>query len=166
MSKTAKHWERIADAKVNGIGHSPEDLWESAIAYFMWCDANPIYRHEVVKSGSDAGKIYDVPIDRPYTLRGLCMHMGITMEYLYEVSRSREKNDYFFVVKTILDIVHTQVLEGTLAGVYSQVAAVKHLNLGNDAVHDTNNVVNINVIADAPKLLTDESEIEIPDFRK
>lgn len=166
-NRTAKHWEKIADAKVNGIGQTAEDLWLSALAYFMWCDSNPIYKSELVKSGEHAGEIYSVPIDRPYTLRGLCLHMGITIDYLYEVAKGKEKNDFFFVVKTILDIVHTQVLEGALAGVYAQVATIKHLKL--DKVDDAtkpNPTVQINVIANSPKLLTNEGDIDIPEDKR
>jgi len=161
INRTAKHWERIADARVSGIGHSPEDLWNAALAYFMWCDQNPIYKSELIRSGGDAGRVMQVPIERPYTVRGLCLHMGITMDYIFEVSRSRERSDYFFVIKTILDIIHTQVLEGTLTGIYSQVAAVKHLNLGRELEQKTNPIVQVNVIQ-GPGLLGNENEIEIP----
>jgi hypothetical protein len=166
IMRSEQHWTRVSDARINGIGHSPEDLWNAALAYFMWCDKNPMYKPELVKSGDNAGQIYNVPIDRPYTLRGLCLHMGVTQDYLYEVSKSKEKNEYFFVVKTILDIVYTQVLENTLVGNYAQVAAIKHLRLDRqDDSSKPNPTVNINVI-EGPKLLSNESEIEIPEDKK
>jgi hypothetical protein len=165
--RTTQHWTKVSNARINGIGYSAEDLWNEALAYFMWCDTNPIYKNELIRSGENAGQIFQVPIDRPYTLRGLCLHLGITVEYLYEVSRSNEKNEYFFVAKTILDIIHTQVLEGTLVGVYAQVAAVKHLGLGNpDGVNKPAPNININVIATSPALLTNETEISIPEDKK
>jgi hypothetical protein len=167
LVNTAQHWHRISDARINGVGQTAADLWDSAIAYFMWCDTNPIYKPELIRSGENAGMIAQVPVQRPYTLRGLCLHLGITVDYLHEAARSKEQNEFFYVVKSILDIVHTQVLEGTLTGIYAQVVSIKHLGLDRvDSGAKPNPTVNINVLPAGPKLLTNEQEIEIPADKK
>ena len=57
---------------------SPQSLWELAIGYFTWCSENPWYKKEAIKSGDNAGQILEIPTERPFTLKGLATHIGIT----------------------------------------------------------------------------------------
>jgi len=45
MDNTINHWM----VKAKSSGSKPEDLWNDAKDYFMWCEANPIYKTEVIK---------------------------------------------------------------------------------------------------------------------
>jgi len=160
---TASHWERIVNNKIRGIGRTAEELFNAAVEYFMWCDANPIYCPELIRNGELAGRIIYLPKPRAYSLEGLCMDLGITPRYMQEISKGKNDNEYFMAVKTIMGIIKTQNLEYALAGVFSQVITIKHLRLDKDTGDgQIPPPIQINVMGEAPKLLSNESEIEIP----
>jgi hypothetical protein len=164
-SFTNQHWEIIASGIKAEIVEA-RDLWEHALLYFQWCDANPIQKPELLRSGVDSGKVVYVPIPRPYLLSGLCIHLGLTKEYMYGVAKSEVKNEFYFVANKLLEIIHTQKLEYTYAGVYSPVVAAKELGLHNmPSPEKENPVININV-EQGPMLLTDERDVELPEDKK
>ena len=163
LKPTQSHWRYIFAKGVMAVGNTPEELWNAAIAYFSWCDENPIYRNEVIRSGKRTGDVIQVPIPRPYTINGLCLRLGITKEYLYSAAKSDTQNEFFFVAKNILEIIYTQKLELVYAGVYSPMVAIRDMSIGLGKADDsvTPQVV-ITVEGNAPKLLTNEADIEIP----
>ncbi len=159
---TEQHWQVVA----NGIKaqiYDAKDLWEYALTYFQWCDSNPVQKPELIRSGADAGVVIYLPIPRPYTLSGLCIHLGITKEYMYSAAKSDTKNDFYFVANKLLEIIHTQKLEYTYAGVYSPVVAAKELGLHHMPPPERSSpVINITV-EEGPKLLTDERDVDLPE---
>jgi hypothetical protein len=56
---------------------TPEELQPEVFGYFEWCDDNPWYKNEAIKSGEKVGEIVKVPTARPYTITGLCIYLGI-----------------------------------------------------------------------------------------
>jgi hypothetical protein len=162
---TNQHWEVVANGIKAEIVEA-KDLWELALVYFQWCDANPIQRPEMLRSGAEAGTIKYIPIPRPYTLSGLCIHLGLTKEYMYGVSKSEQKNDFYFVANKLLEIIHTQKLEYTYAGVYSPVVASKELGLQFlPSPEKQSPVINITV-EEGPKLLADERDVDLPEDKR
>jgi hypothetical protein len=172
---TEQHWQVVADGIKADIV-SAKDLWEHALVFFQWCDGNPIYRPEMMRSGADAGIVYYVPIPRPYTISGLCIHLGITKEYIYTVAKSDVKDDFYFVANKLLEIIHTQKLEYTYAGVYSPVVAAKELGLAHIAPPEKSSpVINITVEgvsggsgdgSSIIPLLSDERDVELPEDKR
>jgi len=162
---TNQHWEVIAQGLFASI-ETAKDLWENSLLYFQWCDANPIQKPEFVRSGSDAGTTYYVPIPRPYTIHGLCMHLGITREWLYDVSKQKERNDFYFVANRLVEIIYTQKLEYALTGIFSPVVAAKELGLNHTAKDGAGApVINIEV-QQGPGLLEDERDVDLPEDKK
>lgn len=51
-----------------------------AEAYFQWCDDHPYYRVELVKYKGDFEHA-EVPMQRPYTIIGLCNYLGVSARY-------------------------------------------------------------------------------------
>lgn len=159
---TNQHWEVIANG-VNVRIDTARDLWENSLLYFQWCDANPIQKPEMIRSGADVGETYTIPMPRAYTVTGLCLHVGITRDYLYTVSNQKEKNEFFFIANKILEIIYTQKLEMTYAGVFSPVIASKELGLANEQkANPQTPVINIEV-QEGPKLLSDERDVDLPE---
>lgn len=68
---------------------SPKVLLKGIISYFQWCDENPWAKNEqlknpIVNKNPDTGEreyttLTQIPTTRPYTLTGLCVHLGIRL---------------------------------------------------------------------------------------
>lgn len=102
---------------------NPKQLMLAAIEYFEWCDANPVIKNEMIKSGEHAGSIVAVPVPRPYTWMGLEM-------WLYDKSiiaklddyRANKKDNYSEFSDTlthITNIIRDQQLTGGLADIFN-----------------------------------------------
>jgi hypothetical protein len=167
LRKTVQHWEYIMGGVI-GAGNTPEELLQKAIIYFQRCDDNPIYRNEVIRSGKRTGEVIQIPVQRPYTIQGLCLHLGITRDYLLNVSNSDEKNDFYFVAKTIIEIIQTQQLEGAMTGIYNPIIGSKILGLNNTQPNTpTKTSINIEVItSENQKLISNEQDIDLPKTKK
>lgn len=56
------------------------DLWQRAINYFNWCDANPWTRSELVKHQGSAEE-YAVTVGRMYSINELTTVLGVSPSY-------------------------------------------------------------------------------------
>ncbi len=66
---------------------SPEELDKRAVAYFDWCDAKTkeFYNEKV--------GVVTCNIPEPYTILGLCLHMGINRDTLHTYGKKKEYSD-------------------------------------------------------------------------
>jgi len=70
--------------------------WKKAIQkYFDWCDQNPIYKNEALKSGERAGEIIQIPTQRPYLIEGICDHLDISTQTFYNYEKAEGYEDFF-----------------------------------------------------------------------
>ncbi len=108
------------------IFKSPEDLESVCEEYFDWCDDNPWYRSEAIKSGDRAGEIIKIPTQRPYTLIAMCQHININPDTWYEY----EKRDGFSEITTrIHDKIRNQKFEGAAVGAFNANIIARDLGL-------------------------------------
>ena len=73
---------------------TPELLWQAAYEYFEWCINNPI----VQKSYKGINEVeYKHP--RPFTLKGLCIHLDCDPSYFraFKSQERKNKDDYITV---------------------------------------------------------------------
>jgi len=153
-SDTVNHWMVKAHA---GDG-SAEQLWESACAYFMWCEANPIYKDEMIKQ---TGDIVSAVMPRPFNLPALCLHCGVTPGYINDMARNAKAGTLSLVCQRILMVIYSQNLEYAMVGIFNPVISAKKLNLGaNDEQGRTAATINIEVIkgGTVPELADSEFE--------
>lgn len=159
------HWEMMIDG-VQAMNSTPEDLWQGSLKYFKWCDDHPIHKPEVLRSGIMAGKMIYVPTQRPYTISALCLHLGITREYIYDAINSDDQNAFSFVARRIVEIIHTQKLELAIAGVYNPIVVSKELGIGNEKQAGAkSSTINIEVTGSSPALLDNEADIDFPKLK-
>jgi predicted nucleic-acid-binding Zn-ribbon protein len=124
-----EHWELVNDGSIM-VHNTAEQLWLKATEYFEWCDANPIQSPKMVMSGKEAGKVINMQLRRPYTIKGLCLHCGIDEEYLMEIRRLKDKDSlYVKVVSRIAYVVHVQNVEGAMVGDFNAQLVMKVLSL-------------------------------------
>lgn len=160
----SQHWE-VVNAGKTVISTTPESLWENAVSYFKWCDEHEIEETRVVTSGKGIGTQVKLPKQRPYSIKGLCLHCGILQEYLIDVKNSKDENSLMYqVVMRILYIIHTQNLENAVVGIFNPIFTAKVLNM--ESEETPTSPVRVEIIGDLPKLATSESEMQSVNLKK
>lgn len=150
---TANHW--MVRPRIQGT--TAQDLFESAKEYFMWCEANPIYKDEMIKQ---TGKIDTVSYPRPFVLQALCLHCGVTVAYIADMVKNANAGEYHQVANWIVNVIYTQNLEYAMVGIFSSVITAKKLNLGtsDEEASRRPGIINIQIIKDGnvPELAENE----------
>jgi hypothetical protein len=127
--KNNQFWKARAKHGADKILSSPQELWTAAEEYFEWCDNNPWYKKEAIKSGDMCGDLIDVPIARPYTLKGLCLFLNIEEQTLNNYAQKAGYEDFFGVVANIKATCYTQKFEGAAVGAYNANIIARDLGL-------------------------------------
>lgn len=70
--------------------YTPKEFDLAWQQYFQWCDENPWYKNEAIKSGENAGQIIAVPTARPYSEVGFCAFHNLGEKYITELSHTLE----------------------------------------------------------------------------
>ncbi|MGN6416132.1 MAG: terminase small subunit [Pseudobacter sp.] len=105
---------------------TPDLLWEEISDYFQECDDNPWVKCEAVKSGDLTGQIIKVPTARPYTLSGLCIHLGISQTAWKNYCK---REDFIGVCTHAEEVVKTQKFEGAAVGAFNANIIARDLGL-------------------------------------
>lgn len=127
-----KFWSLRNKHGRNMIFNSPDTLWEAACEYFLWCDENPWYKYEALKSGELAGEIISIPKTRPYTIEGLCLYLGISRDTFYKYTNAFWEEDgegYSDIIARIRDVIYTQKFEGAAVGAFNANLISRELGL-------------------------------------
>ena len=152
MNNNRGHWE------VDMLeSNNPKSLWKNACEYFKWCDKNPIKPRKTVMTGKEAGKQVEVELIRPYTVKALCLHCGITEEYLKDMREAPKDSEAYLVVSRILMNIWVQNAEMAMVGEFNPVFTAKMLNI--DMEDNGPQKVVIEYVGNLPPLA--KSEIEI-----
>ncbi|WP_139262064.1 terminase small subunit [Dysgonomonas macrotermitis] len=142
IPKGTQLWKIKSKYEANVILASPQLLIEAAYEYFAWCDKHPLSKPEAVKSGQECGRIIDVPLRRPYSLKGFCLYIGCSSCYLKEFKKKGDSN-ILEIIARIEDIIHTQLLEGAVSGIFNTSIVSRLLGEIEDegSLTDRNNTV-------------------------
>lgn len=153
------HWQKLVDGNVK-TPTTPADLWEQSVVYFNWCDTNPIIQKKTILIGRDVGRKVEEENPRPYTLKGLCIHTGLSENYFKDIKNSNTNSMYYAVVMRILYIIYVQNQELATVGVFSPIFTSKML--GMDKEEDTQKTeftVRVVALDGISKLSNSESEV-------
>lgn len=151
------HWEMI-DWENLQVAATPQQLWTKMRQYFKDSDLNPIVIPRTVINGKKAGEqVHELKI-RPYSVKAMCMHCGITEEYINDVLQAPDdKNEWKIVIKTGLAIIYVQIYEMGMLGEFSPIFAAKAIAMDKE---DTGpQKVTIEYVGDLPPLAKSENEI-------
>lgn len=104
--------------------YTPEELWDKAVEYFEWVDANPLKEARITASG----KVRSVDKLRAMTIRGFCLFAGIdiTTFMAYE-----KRNNFSYITTRIRDIIYQQKFEGASADLLNANIIARELGLAN-----------------------------------
>jgi predicted nucleic-acid-binding Zn-ribbon protein len=153
-----EHWQIIANGQVV-IDRNAEELWENMCSYFEFCDNNPIEAKRTITSGKGAGNKVKVEMKRPYSVKGMCLHCGISEAYLDDIRQSKSKDDmYYIVVERALYIIHTQLMENALVGEFSPQLTSKVLTLDNPG-NEPSGAIRVEIVQGTPELANSENEV-------
>jgi hypothetical protein len=116
-----------------------ELLWEAACQYFQWCDDNPWIRVDF--RGKDQ---VDIPVQRPYTISGLCLYLDCNDHYLsqFKAALDKDEKDFSSIITRIEKIIYTQKFEGAAVGAFNSNIIARDLGLKENV--ETSGSLNIN----------------------
>lgn len=123
--ETVNHWM----VKGKASGDTAESLYEDAKEYFMWCEAHPI---KVPQTVAQTGAQIMVEKTRPFNLPALCVHCGVTVGYINDMSRKPEAKEWYAVAQWILACIYSQNLEYAMVGIFNGNITRAKLGLGKD----------------------------------
>lgn len=116
--KGNQFWKLRNKHSLQTLFESPQLLLQSAFEYFEWCDKHNWYKQEPVKSGSECGRIIDIPIKRPYSISGLCSYLNCS-QYHFNQFKNKCDNEFKEVINRIENIIETQQFEGAVTGIFN-----------------------------------------------
>lgn len=93
-----------------------DELQSKAFEYFAWCEDNPWFKKELMRSGDRKGEIVEVPVSRPYTLAGMCVYCGISQSTFAAYTKDKTMKG---AAEHITDIIRQNQLEGAIIGAYN-----------------------------------------------
>ncbi len=110
--------------------YTPAALWDKACEYFAWCEANPWYRHDVVKvAGKNFGKQVKTSVGRPYTVSGFCIFAGISEQTFMNYTQGIGYAEYFGYCDQIRQIIRNQKFEGASIGAFNANLIARDLGI-------------------------------------
>jgi hypothetical protein len=127
--KTKKLWQLAPQAPHQGLFSGAEIFSELARNYFQWCDDNPRYKTEIIKHKMEWDTV-EIELKRPYTMSGLCMHLGVSQSYFRQTKAdftermeagtlTHDKAHLLAVFEWVEQIVFTDQIEGAATGQYN-----------------------------------------------
>lgn len=118
-------WKKRSKHGRERIFNSPKVLWEAACEYFDWARDNPWFKQDFIKSGDMGGFKVDLKTERPLSLKGLCIFLGVNTKYFNDfrdgIRGSKKKKDleYSEIISRITEIIETQQFEGATVGAFN-----------------------------------------------
>lgn len=155
-----EHWKVIDAGDTDRPIISPSDMLERAFEYFRWMDGNPIENKDTLKSGKTQGASVMREKRRPYLVKGLCLHLGISERYLMEMGQMYgHESPWYKVADKLLNIIYVQNLEGAIVEDFNPTIISRLLNLDKPGEEESK-PVRVEVIDTRQKELpTSENEI-------
>lgn len=137
--------------------YTPEELWEGAKQYFEWCNKHPWKKKEQKRgntsinvkgdfkaSNKALSGIIEMPIQRPYSIEGLCTFLSITTKTFYNYSQENGYETYFHICSFIKQIIDNQHFEGGMTGAFDAGIVARKLGLI-DKKQTELNIPNLNI---------------------
>jgi hypothetical protein len=103
----------------------PDQLWDSAVEYFEWVEANPLWEAKVAQYQGEPVEM-TVPKMRAMTLEGLWLYTDVTKDIWYTL---KTKNDFSEVVTRIENVIKSQKFAGAAADLLNPNIIARDLGL-------------------------------------
>lgn len=130
VEKDSPEYKILDKGGLEKLFKTPESLWKAACGYFLWVKNNPWYKNEFREGG-----IVKIPVGRPMTIIGMCVHWGVGSDYYrhFKNEMSAEDKKLFGpVVKVIDDTIYKQKFEGAAIGAFNANIISRDLGLADN----------------------------------
>lgn len=121
---------------------TPEHLARDCMSYFQWSDANPLMEERIASDGGSPVHV-KVAKARPYTLAGLCLHLGISRETW--INWREQRSDLSEVIRAVDDAIYRQKFDGAGAGLFNANIIARDLGLVDKSEGKIDQSVNVSV---------------------
>ena len=108
---------------------TPEQWQKKIDEYFSFCDNNPLFKNEALKSGDRAGEIIRIPAARPYLIEGLCNYANIDPQTFYNYLEKEGYEEYFEITARARNSIFQQNIENGYIGAYDSNLVSRKLGL-------------------------------------
>lgn len=131
-----QHWRlRKVDGKPKKM--TPDELLDACNGYFQFIESNPFQEEQIInrtsKIESADGRTIELPYTkatvskmRPFTIEGLCNHIGIVKQTLLNWEK---ESDYLDVITRVRQIIYNQKFEGAASGFLNPNIIARDLGL-------------------------------------
>ena len=109
------------------IFETPEELLNQCIAYFKWCDENPLKKSEIVKY-KDYAELMEVPLVRAYTKEGLADFCEVS-QYKTISNYKEYSTDFLQVITYVENVIYNQKFTNAAAGLLNSNIIARDLGL-------------------------------------
>jgi hypothetical protein len=159
------------------LWEDPEEFMKACQDYFNWVDSHPRFKNEQLKKPykDEKGKwvmIAKIPTERPYSIKGLCIYLGVNELYINQLEQSlKEKEDekskdYSKILTYVRDVIYQQKFDGAATGAFNWAIIARDLSLKEKsevtgeggAPLNPPAVVNIHPIASSAPILEEEND--------
>jgi len=136
------HYWRLRETHGRKLEYENEQvLAEEILGYFQWCDEHPWYKNEqlktpIKKKDKETGEetvttVTQIPTARPYSISGLCVHLGIDFTTWKEYCK---REGFTNICTRAEEIIETQQLEGAAVGAFNANIIARKLGLADSSV--------------------------------
>lgn len=127
--KGNQYW-KFRDKHGRDFAYTPALLWDEAVKYFDWMDGNVWNKKELIKGGSKAGTLINIPTRTPLSAESFTIFADITMETFRNYQSNKDNYRDFFEVSTrIRTIIESNQFEGATVGAYNPNIIARKLGL-------------------------------------
>ena len=125
-------WELRSKHGADTLFKSSELLWEAATEYFKWIEENPLIAIDF--KGKDAIEV-EMPHTRPYTMQGLCLYLGVNVQYFNDFedriksNKIKKNKDFALIITRIRETIYNQKFSGAACGFYNPSIIARDLGL-------------------------------------
>lgn len=125
--KGNQFWKNVKNPGRKIKFKTPEELWEKSCNYFQWCDENPLkeeklFHYQGIISRDTVSKM------RAYTLKELCLFLGVGEAYLKQFN-VKEHKEFSSIITRIRDTIFTQKFTGAAADLLNPNIIARDLGL-------------------------------------
>lgn len=128
-----KHYTNRKKEGQEQVYNTADKLLSKAFEYFAWCEDNPWFKKELMRSGDRKGEVVEIPVSRPYTLAGMCVYCGISQATFAAYAKNEKMKG---AAEHVADIIKQNQLEGAIIGAYNSSFISHILAEGKDLVTD------------------------------
>jgi hypothetical protein len=131
-TKGNNFWEKRSKHGRNKLFATPKSLLDAAYEYFEWCTNNPLIAVDFKGGGA---KRVELPKMRAFTMNGLCIFLGVSNTYFYDlkaslsIKKDQHSIDMLDTIGTIETIVYEQKFTGAAAGLLNPSIIARELGL-------------------------------------